>query len=224
MNKIILANAIYFSTVFFNPTLDLQPSKANLAPSSLVTPIATVSQDSDNSYSENNYLIILLICVALGTLGLATTFAVFRYTLRKINQKYSENNSEQNTEQNRAKESHIELNLNTNISVKHTVYIELAYSCFKKGNTKQALKNFKQAINIQPNNPKIYGERAYFRKIKLGDKQGAIEDYTQAININPHNPLFYFCRSQTYKELGLLQKAIEDYNKAMDIAQDNIHY
>ena len=45
----------------------------------------------------------------------------------------------------------------------------------RKGDFKEALKDFDRALQIDPNNADAYGNRCVAR-YKLGDKQGAIED------------------------------------------------
>jgi len=99
-------------------------------------------------------------------------------------------------------------------------YIEQANTCFAQGDIEGATVNFQNAISLYPDCVELYTERAKFRRHKLGDLRGALEDYTQAIRIHPQNAFFYFCRSQTYQELGNQQKANEDYNTAMNLAPD----
>ena len=49
----------------------------------------------------------------------------------------------------------------------------------RKGDFKEALKDFDRALQIDPNNADAYGNRCVARH-KLGDKQGAIEDCQKA--------------------------------------------
>ena len=49
----------------------------------------------------------------------------------------------------------------------------------RKGDFKEALEDFNQALQIDPNNADAYGNRCVARH-KLGDKQGAIEDCQKA--------------------------------------------
>lgn len=49
----------------------------------------------------------------------------------------------------------------------------------RKGDFKEALKDFDRALQIEPNNADAYGNRCVAR-YKLGDKQGAIKDCQKA--------------------------------------------
>lgn len=48
-----------------------------------------------------------------------------------------------------------------------------------KGDHKEAIKDFDQALQLDPNNADAYGNRCVAR-YKLGDKHGAIEDCQKA--------------------------------------------
>ena len=70
----------------------------------------------------------------------------------------------------------------------------------RKGDFKAALKDFDQALQIDPNNADAYGNRCVAR-YKLGDKQGAIEDCQKAA-------VFY-----------QVQKKTKDYQYALKILE-----
>jgi tetratricopeptide (TPR) repeat protein len=205
---------LFFLTILLINIGNIRSVKANLFTEKFVTQTITASPKSASN--NNNNLLAMFLLGGVGfALGVNSPFFIFRRASTTAEKELPSDIKSENT---------IEMSDNKKDSYSYIVYVEKAYNNFGQGNIEGALKNFKDAIRSQPNNAKIYSERAYFRKNKLGDKEGAIADYTQAIDINPDNPLFYFCRSQTYLELGDRHKAIKDYNTAMDIAPEDIMY
>lgn len=108
---------------------------------------------------------------------------------------------------------------------------------FNLGNDQQALKDYKNAIAINPNDYKTYQDRgAIYKSQKQYSK--AIEDYTMAIAVNPNDYDAYLNRGLVYYGMGMEQvferakvdrynpnkiqsfdTAILDYNKAIAINQ-----
>jgi tetratricopeptide (TPR) repeat protein len=84
------------------------------------------------------------------------------------------------------------------------------------GDKQRAIKDYTQAIKINPNDADAYYNRGIVR-YQLGDKQGAIDDYTQAIKINPNLALAYVLRGSARYELGDKPGAIDDYTQAIKI-------
>ena len=195
-----------------------RPVKANIFTEKVVIQTTTAIPDSanNNQKNHNNYILAMLAISGIGfALGLKFTFLLLHRTSIQTEDKQflKVNQSETSIKKQ------IGISSNKKDTSQYLLYIEKAYHNFDQGDIEGAFKNFNEAIRSQPNNADIYNERAYFRKNKLGDKEGAIADYTQAIHINPDNALFYFCRSQTYLEMGEKQKSIEDYNTAMGICK-----
>ncbi|MTJ17774.1 MULTISPECIES: tetratricopeptide repeat-containing serine protease family protein [unclassified Dolichospermum] len=85
-----------------------------------------------------------------------------------------------------------------------------------KGDNRGAIVAYNEAIRLNPNNDKAYGNRGIVRN-DLGDKQGAIADYNQVIRINPNDALAYNNRGIVRNDLGDKQGAIADYNLAIKI-------
>ncbi|MBW4510876.1 MAG: tetratricopeptide repeat protein [Scytonematopsis contorta HA4267-MV1] len=184
---------------------------------------------SDNNTREN-YLNIFAIAGISFTVGISAAFILTRRTpqqkkfhkkknLKALEKRNTTINSKIYTSSTASPSPY-----KNGISSSY-IYIQRACDCVNQGDIEGALAYFERAINSKPNSPKIYSERANFRKNKLGDRQGAIEDYTMAIEMTPDNAMLYFLRSQTYQELGNQQKAIEDYNTAMSLTpQGTIYY
>jgi tetratricopeptide (TPR) repeat protein len=103
--------------------------------------------------------------------------------------------------------------------------IENAYS-----NPKQALANFTQAIQLQPNYALAYYERGRLlagRGWQVREPKGlpgAIADFTQAIRLIPNYAEAYYERGLTYSELGKKQEAIADYIRMLQLDPNSEAY
>jgi len=79
----------------------------------------------------------------------------------------------------------------------------------------KAIKDFDQAILLDPNCAPAYYERGRIRP----DKDGAIQDFDQAIRLNPDNAVYYLRRgeiwSSAYYKKRDYDKAIEDFDQAI---------
>ena len=86
----------------------------------------------------------------------------------------------------------------------------------KDGQYENAIQEFDQAIQLDPDHSKAYYNRgiSYFY---LGQDQTAINDYTKAIQLNPDDADAYNNRGVSYENLGQYQTAINDYTKAIQL-------
>jgi tetratricopeptide (TPR) repeat protein len=73
-----------------------------------------------------------------------------------------------------------------------------------------AIADFTQAINLDPDNVYAYNGRGFAYSIK-GDYDNAIADYTQAIKLNPDDPTAYYFRGLAYRDKGDYDRAITDF-------------
>jgi len=73
------------------------------------------------------------------------------------------------------------------------IYFNLGYLEYSFNNLKGAIKNYDEAIKLNPNLAEAYNNRgnAYYNK---GEFEKAIEDYTKAINLNPNYAIAYYNR------------------------------
>ncbi len=96
------------------------------------------------------------------------------------------------------------------------LYIKLGEECFDKGEYVNAITNYNQALQLNPNNTDLYYRRA-LAHYQLGDYEGAIADYSQAIQINLHDAKSYNKRGLALYQLGRFEEAIDDYTQAIRI-------
>jgi Tfp pilus assembly protein PilF len=78
------------------------------------------------------------------------------------------------------------------------------------------MKDFNQAINLNPNHLKAFYNRA-LAKGRLDDYESAIDDLTKAIEIDSQYLNAYFSRAYWREFKGDNQAAINDYKKVIEI-------
>lgn len=81
------------------------------------------------------------------------------------------------------------------------------------------LEIFKKAIQINPNNARLYHERGLSYDL-LQQYDRSIENYTKAIQLNPNNPDVYYSRGIVFDKLEQYDKAISDFDQAIQINPD----
>jgi len=96
------------------------------------------------------------------------------------------------------------------------IYFEQGKQKYYDADAKGAINDFNQAIELTPNDAKIYKFRA-ISKVKLEDYQAAIDDYNQAIKLNPDDASAYKERAETKRKLSNYAGAIDDYNQAIKL-------
>ena len=104
--------------------------------------------------------------------------------------------------------------------VRAYVYYMQGGQKYYDGNTEEAIKDFDQAIELNPDDAETYKFRAK-AKAKLDDNQAAIDDYNQAIKLNPGNAEIYKDRAKAKSDVGDHIGAVEDYNQAIKINPDD---
>jgi len=86
----------------------------------------------------------------------------------------------------------------------------------KKEEYAQAIRDFDQAIELNPQWASVYYNRG-LTYMKLEQTQKAIDDYTEALKINPNWDMAYCNRGNAYYKLGQYEQAILDYDSALRI-------
>lgn len=84
----------------------------------------------------------------------------------------------------------------------------------ERGNYQEAIQNFNQALQINPNLIEGYCNRGLVR-IVLRDYQGAIADFNQALRLNPDHADAYNKRGNACAEMGDIQRAMTDFDQAL---------
>jgi serine/threonine protein kinase len=95
-------------------------------------------------------------------------------------------------------------------------------SQYERGNYQEAVSNFTQTIEINPQNSLAYNHRgdAFYR---LGDYEKAQADSSRAIALNPQDANAYYDRGFARFGLGKYQQAIADYTQAIKLSSQNLH-
>ncbi|MEH2287480.1 tetratricopeptide repeat protein [Nostoc sp.] len=95
-------------------------------------------------------------------------------------------------------------------------YARLGDECFEKGEYKNAIANYTQALKVKYSDVGLYYKRG-LAEYQVGDYEAAIADYSQAIQINLHDAKSYNKRGLALYQLGRLEEAINDYTQAIRI-------
>jgi tetratricopeptide (TPR) repeat protein len=88
------------------------------------------------------------------------------------------------------------------------------------GNYQDAIADFSQALQIDPNDSDTYYNRGYAHH-SLGNYEKAIADYSEAIRLNPQFAQAFSNRGYTYFVLKNYQQAINDATKAIELNRDS---
>lgn len=81
-------------------------------------------------------------------------------------------------------------------------------------NYEEAIKDFTELLNLEPNNVYALNGRGN-AKVGLGRYQEAIEDYNESVRIDPKYIGTYSNRGYANSMLGKLDEAMKDYNEAL---------
>ena len=85
-------------------------------------------------------------------------------------------------------------------------------STLTAGQLQRAIKDFDEAIRLNPKYAKAYGHRGYAYG-NLGQHERAIEDLDEAIRLDPQFAIAYNNRGKAYEALGNQAQADADYAK-----------
>jgi tetratricopeptide (TPR) repeat protein len=84
------------------------------------------------------------------------------------------------------------------------------------GDVYKALRDYDEAIKLDPKNAGAYVDRALVLA-RTGDLEGAMKDYGQAITVNPKQWQAYFNRAAELRDGGKLRDAVDDLTKVMEL-------
>jgi tetratricopeptide (TPR) repeat protein len=83
-----------------------------------------------------------------------------------------------------------------------------------KGDYDRAIKDFNEAIHLDPNAERAYYGRGYAYK-KKGDYDRAIQDFNEAIHLNPNLERAYYDRGNAYIDKDDYDRAIQEFDEAI---------
>ena len=90
----------------------------------------------------------------------------------------------------------------------------------KRGDLRNAEKNYKEAINTGFSHHAIFSNLGIICK-NSGRPQEAISLYLKAIELNPNHPIAHLNLGNLYKDLGDLDKALASTLKSLELKPDN---
>jgi tetratricopeptide (TPR) repeat protein len=102
---------------------------------------------------------------------------------------------------------------------KDIVFFQLANSHYSKGDYKNAIADYNQAIKLKPDYAEAYYNRGLTYNYQ-GNYTAAIADYNQAIKLKPDYAEAYNNRGLAYADQGNYTEAIADYNQAIKLKPD----
>ena len=89
----------------------------------------------------------------------------------------------------------------------------------QQGKCDEAIADFNEAIQINPQDAKAYTNRGN-AKVALDQHDDAIADYDQAIRIHPQFAEAYSNRGNLYREMGAYEKARTNLQRALELATE----
>lgn len=93
-------------------------------------------------------------------------------------------------------------------------YASRGHKLTKKKQYAEALKDFEQALKLDPKNVEIYDYRADVY-LAMGDLDTAIANYDQSIRIDPTYAAAHYSRGVAYERKGDIERAKENYRAAL---------
>lgn len=91
----------------------------------------------------------------------------------------------------------------------------------KMGNTKNAISDFSQAIELDSNHPKAYHLRGLAREME-GDNDAALSDFASAIDMDPDYGAAYYSRATLLTKMGQEDAAAEDIKMVTHLTNLNL--
>lgn len=96
---------------------------------------------------------------------------------------------------------------------KPRIYYNLGVAYYQKGGIKNAVENFRKAIELNP----YYADALYNLGViygNMGEIEAAIDYFTRAIGADPRLAEAYLKRGIAYHKIGAYQRAIKDIETA----------
>ena len=88
-----------------------------------------------------------------------------------------------------------------------------------QGNFEEAIQDFNQAINLNPDYAEAYANRGIVYG-NINNIEAALADFTKAIELAPENITNFYYRALANASLGQTEQAIADFRKVLNESQD----
>ncbi|WP_416670921.1 tetratricopeptide repeat protein [Egbenema bharatensis] len=96
----------------------------------------------------------------------------------------------------------------------HQAFYQQGMAKVREGNWEQAIEQFDQALDANPNFAEAYYQRG-LAQFKLGNGQAAVNDYTRALLSDAENPRIYYARGLAHLAIGKTEYAVADAKQAI---------
>lgn len=100
------------------------------------------------------------------------------------------------------------------------VYFNQAKAKEKRGRVREAIADYDQIIELQPENVKAYLYRG-MAKVRAAEYQEAIIDFDKIIELEPDNSNGYYNRAKAKEQLAKFVDAVIDYDTAIQLDPDD---
>ncbi|MEN9443493.1 MAG: hypothetical protein RIS47_383 [Bacteroidota bacterium] len=81
-----------------------------------------------------------------------------------------------------------------------------------------ALRDFNDAVALEPNNASAYVNRGMLQACYLFNKRSALYDFNKAIELSPNEPSGYYNRGSLLKDAQDYEGALKDYNRVIELS------
>lgn len=98
-----------------------------------------------------------------------------------------------------------------------TFFIQRAQNRMMKQDYQGALRDFNEAIKLNPENSLAYVNRGMLNARYFYNKRSALNDFNKAIELAPNEPSAYYNRGSLYKDAQDYKSALADYSKVIDL-------
>jgi len=106
------------------------------------------------------------------------------------------------------------LNRKPKKTIRALVYVHRGMAFFGESNYDKALEDFTAAINLEPENSRVYFYRGVVQRFRK-DLHGALMDFSRSLELDPYHFDALYNRAQVYFTLGNFVQAAEDCRQAL---------
>lgn len=100
--------------------------------------------------------------------------------------------------------------------IKASIYSDRGVARWRMGQTKEAIEDFNQSIQLAPENGAVYNNRGNVL-MDLGHPEEALKDFDRAITLTQNYGVAYNNRGNAHVALGQYDAAFQDFRKAVEL-------